>query len=97
MKQQLAIAAAFILIAVGAGPMTAAPVRAQPGPPCSGTNHCVDITIAGGAIQSVANVVVPGTNHQIYWQIKTGGYSFPPPPHSIGIAFKEPSPARFLQ
>ena len=92
MKEKLAIGAASILIGVGAGSMTATSVRAQPGPPCTGTNHCVDITVAGGAIPPVANVVVPGKNHQIYWQIKTGGYSFPSPPHSAGIAFKAPSP-----
>jgi hypothetical protein len=91
MKKQLPIPAAIIL-GVSAGTLAATSVCAQPAPPCTGANHCVDVTIAGGAIQSVANVVVSGTNHQIYWRITTGGYSFPPsPPPPAGIAFKQPS------
>ena len=93
MKKQPAIVPAMILvIGVSAGTMMAASVGAQPGP-CTGTNHCVDITIAGGAIPSVPDTVITGKNHQIYWRIKTGGYSFPPPPPPpVGIAFKPPSP-----
>ena len=90
MKQQLPIAVAFIL-GMSAGTMTPAPAGAQPGPPCGGTNHCVDITVVSGVIQPVANVVVSGNNHQIYWRIKTGGYRFGSPPQSSGIAFKAPS------
>lgn len=94
MKKQPAIAHAVILvIGVSAGTMMALSVAAQPGPPCTGTNHCVDINIADGAIQSVPATVIVGKNHQIYWRIKTSGYSFPsPPPRSIGIGFKPPSP-----
>ena len=90
--RNLPASAGVILIAVGCETMTATPARAQTGPPCSGTNHCVNIVIAGGVIQSVPNVVVSGKNHQIYWRIKTGGYSFPPPPQPFGIAFKASSP-----
>jgi hypothetical protein len=91
MKKQPATAFAVILIGVSAATMTVVTsVGAQPGPPCTGTNQCVDVTIAGGAIQSVANVVVLGSNHQIYWRIKTSGYSFPSSPS--GITFKQPSP-----
>jgi len=87
MRYLLASAGAVIQIAVAC----ATPADAQPGPPCGGTNHCVDIALASGVIQSVANVVVSGTNHQIYWRIKTDGYSFASPPQRIGIAFKAPS------
>jgi len=91
MNKQRAIAATTILV-IAAIAMRVASVAAQPGPPCSGTNHCVDITVTGGAIASVPNTVVPGKNHQLYWRIRTSGYSFPaPPPPSAGIAFKPPS------
>ena len=63
MKKQPATAFAVILIGVSAATMTVVTsVGAQPGPPCTGTNHCVDVTLAGGEIPSVANVVVLGTN-----------------------------------
>ena len=92
MKPQVTIPVTCLLIAFSTGTMIPAPVVAQTPPLCSGTNHCVDITIAGGAIQPVPNVVVSGSNHQVYWQIKTSGYSFPPPTApQRGIAFKEPS------
>jgi len=89
MKHWLATAASLIVIAV-ATPLSSS-IQAQPGPPCSGTSHCVDVTIVNGEIQHVANVVVSGKNHQIYWHIRTAGYTFPPAPHPITIAFKEPS------
>jgi hypothetical protein len=93
MKRQPVIAPTMILvIGVTAGAMLAASVGAQPGPPCTGTNHCVDINIAGGAVQSVPATVVSGKNHQIYWRINTSGYSFPSPQPPTGIAFKPPSP-----
>lgn len=85
------LASAGAILVVTCETMIATPASAQPGPPCVGTNHCVDVTITGGMIQRVANVVVSGKNHQIYWQIKTNGYSFAAPPQPIGIAFKPPS------
>jgi hypothetical protein len=93
MKKQRAMAPAMILVMGAlAATMMAAAVGAQPGPPCSGTNHCVDITVTGGAIAPVPNTVISGRNHQIYWRIRTSGYSFPsPPPPQVGIAFKPPS------
>jgi hypothetical protein len=92
MKKKTAFALPMsVVIGASVGTMTAASVGAQPGPPCTGTNHCVDITIAGSAIQSVPAVVVQGNNHQIYWRIKTAGYTFASPPQPIGIAFKQPS------
>ena len=80
-----------MLIAMACEAMTATSADAQTGPPCAGPNHCVDITIAVGVIQPVTNVVVSGKNHQIYWRIRTGGYSFASPPQPIGIAFKPPN------
>lgn len=93
MKKQAAIDVLVMqVIGATATTMMAASVGAQPGPPCTGTNHCVDIAIAGGAIQSVPATVVTAKNHQIYWRITTGGYSFPSAPSaSTGIAFKSPS------
>ena len=92
MKEQRPIAAVMMQV-TGATIATiiAASVVAQPGPPCTGMNHCVDIAIAGGAIQPVPATIVTARNHQIYWRIKTGGYSFPSPPASTGIAFKPAS------
>ncbi len=92
MKNKAAIVTVMMQV-VGAIVATtiAASVDAQPGPPCTGTNHCVDVAIAGGAIQSVPATVVTARNHQIYWRIKTGGYSFPSSPASTGVAFKPPS------
>jgi hypothetical protein len=86
------LAGVGVILTVTCETMTPTPASAQPGPPCGGTNHCDDVTIACGAIQSVANVVVSGNTHQIYWRIKTSGYSFASPPQPIGIAFKPPSP-----
>ena len=82
---------AVISIAMTSATMTPTSAGAQTGPPCAGTNHCVDITIAGGVIRPVSNVVVSGKNHQIYWRIKTGGYTFASPPQPISIAFKPPN------
>src|SRR5690242_20227426 len=91
MRKKPAIAPAMILvIGVSSGSMMAASVGAQPS--CTGTNHCVDGNIADGAIQPVPDTVVPGMNHQIYWQIRTSGYSFLPPPPP-GIAFQPSGPA----
>jgi hypothetical protein len=93
MKALFTIPAADLLIAFSAAAMTAAPAAAQTPPLCSDAkNHCIDVTIAGGAIRPVPNVVVSEKNHHIYWQIKTSGYSFPPPAApQRGIAFKPPS------
>jgi len=92
MKKQAAIVLPMsLVIGASVGTMTPTSVAAQPGPPCTGTNHCVDVTIAGGAIRPVPAVVVTGRNHQIYWRITTAGYSFASPPQPIGIAFKQPS------
>ena len=91
MNEQRAMAVNVRLL-VGALAMIGAGVGAQPGPPCSGTNHCMDVTITGGAIAPVPNTVVTGKNHQVYWRIRTSGYSFPAPPAPRGgIAFKPPS------
>lgn len=95
MKKKAAIVLPLSLI-LGASATTATSVDAQPGPPCTGTNHCVDITIAHGAIQFVPDVQVTGKNHQIYWLIKTGGYSFRPTPPD-GITFKAASSANSNQ
>jgi hypothetical protein len=94
MKKQPAIARAMIAaICAGAGTLLAASVSAQPGPACTGNNHCIDVTIVGGAISPVPDAVITAKNHQIYWRIKTSGYAFPPPPPPpAGIAFKPPSP-----
>jgi hypothetical protein len=92
MKPLFTIPAACLLIAFAVGTMTMVSAVAQTPPLCSGKNHCIDVTIAGGAIQPVPNVVVPEASHQIYWRIKTSGYSFPPPAApQRGIAFKAPS------
>ena len=92
MKKQAAIVLSIMLvIGASAGTMTPTSVGAQPGPSCTGTNHCVDIAIAGGAIRPVPAVVVTGRSHQIYWRITTTGYSFASSPQPTGIAFKQPS------
>jgi len=92
MKKQAAIVLPMsLVIGASVGTMTPTSVGAQPGPTCTGTNHCVDVTIASGAIRPVPAVVVTGRNHQIYWRITTAGYSFASPPQPIGIAFKQPS------
>jgi len=93
MKQQRGIVGAIVhAIGLCVGTSMAASVGAQPGVSCTGATHCVDVTIVGGAIQSVPAVVVAAKNHQIYWRIQTAGYSFPPPPPPpTGIAFKPAS------
>jgi len=83
-----------VLLALGAvSPLSpvVAQSQAQSGPPCGGVNHCVDITISGGVIQNVVNVIVPAKNHQIYWRIVTPGYTFAQPPAPDAIAWKAPS------
>jgi hypothetical protein len=55
----------------------------------------VDVTIANGEIRPVQDIVIPGTNHQIYWRINTSGYSFPrPATRPPGIDFKPPKPPK---
>jgi hypothetical protein len=72
--------------------MMAASVSAQPGPPCTGTNHCVNVTVAAGAIQSVPATVITARNHQVHWIIRTAGYKFPVASSpSAGVAFKPAS------
>lgn len=91
MKSHPAIAAALVVIAVAASALASTAARAQAGPPCGGTNHCVDVVVAGGQIQPVANVRVDGQGHLISWRIKTPGFSFAPPPQPNAITFKAPS------
>jgi hypothetical protein len=93
MKKKHALAAASVLVLVLTVPMTSSVGHAQP--VCDSGNrahHCVDVVITNGAIQSPPDVVVPGKNHQIYWQIKTSGYTFPKPPKPAGIAWKASTP-----
>lgn len=94
MRKQPAIAPAIItVLGLSSGTMTATIAVAQPS--CTGTNHCVDVTIANGMIRPVPDTHIPGTNHQIYWQIKTSGYSFPlPSSPTPGMAFKPPKPPK---
>ena len=91
MNRQPVIAAALVAIALCAGPLASAPALAQQGPACNETNHCVDVTVVGGKIQPLPDVTVSGKNHQIWWQLKTPGYSFPKPPKSDGVFFKPAS------
>ena len=93
MKKQLSAAAALVCVFMLAGPMTSIVGHAQP--ICNSANpahHCVDVVITGGVIQSPADVVVDAANHQIYWQIKTSGYTWPKPPKPDGITWKPPAP-----
>ena len=91
MKTQAVIALTIsVIIGASVGTMSARSVRAEPGPSCTGTNHCVDLTIVGGTLAPIANVVVPEKNHQIYWRIKTSGFNFPLPP-TDGMTFKAAS------
>ena len=81
MNKQLSAAAALVCGFVLAGPMTSSVGNAQPiCNPANPAHHCIDVVIAGGAIQNPSDVVVPAANHQIYWQIKTSGYKFQTPP-----------------
>jgi len=92
MNRQPVIAAALVATALCAGPLASAPALAQQGPACNETNHCVDVTVVGGKIQPLPDVTVSGKNHQIWWQLKTPGYSFPQPPKAEGVTFKAPAP-----
>ena len=39
--------------------------------------HCRPVIVDNGAIVPIEDVIVDSANHQIYWEIKTGGYVFP--------------------
>ncbi len=68
--------------------------QAQPGPNCDAPPpnlHCVDVVVANGAIRNPPDVNVDGASHQIYWRLRTTGYTFPKPP-ARAITWKPAGP-----